>query len=97
MWPGSDPPDVPPQGKYEMTTAVRTGLTDLVADAQRYLRRILPGLASAVHPLASLHAIPHAMASRYHLAGLMLMVPPITPLLPLRVGVVSLVTSPFCR
>lgn len=55
-----------------MTTAVRTGLTDLVADAQRYLRRILPGLASAVHPLASLHAIPHAMASRYHLAGLML-------------------------
>ncbi len=43
MWPGSDPPDVPPQGKYEMTTAVRTGLTDLVADAQRYLRRILPG------------------------------------------------------
>lgn len=45
MWPGSDPPDVPPQGKYEMTTAVRTGLTDLVADAQRYLRRILPGLA----------------------------------------------------
>lgn len=72
MWPGSDPPDAPPQGKYEMTTAVRTGLTDLVADAQRYLRRILPGLASAVHPLASLHAIPHAMASRYHLAGLML-------------------------
>ncbi|MBA0447305.1 hypothetical protein [Stenotrophomonas maltophilia] len=55
-----------------MTTAVRTGLTDLVADAQRYLRRILPGLASAVHPLAPSHAIPHAMASRYLLAGLML-------------------------
>ncbi len=55
-----------------MTTAVRTGLTDLVADAQRYLRRILPGLASAVHPLASLHAIPHAMASRYHFAELTL-------------------------
>ncbi len=55
-----------------MTTAVRTGLTDLVTDAQRYLRRILPGLASAVHPLASSHAIPRAMSSRYHLAELML-------------------------
>ncbi|WP_439450331.1 hypothetical protein [Stenotrophomonas sp. ATs4] len=55
-----------------MTTAVRTGLTDLVTDAQRYLRRILPGLASTVHPLASSHAIPRAMSSRYHLAELML-------------------------
>jgi len=59
-------------GKYEMTTAVRTGLTDLVADAQRYLRRVLPGLASAVHPVTVAHAIPRAMASRYHIAELTL-------------------------
>ncbi len=55
-----------------MTTAVHSGLTDLVMDAQRYLRRILPGLASVVGPVAAARFIPQTMASRYHIAELTL-------------------------
>ncbi len=60
------------QGKQAMTTAVHSGLTDLVMDAQRYLRRILPGLASVVGPVAAARFIPQTMASRYHIAELTL-------------------------
>ncbi|HDS1579591.1 hypothetical protein WG628_18650 [Stenotrophomonas maltophilia] len=55
-----------------MTTAVHSGLTDLVMDAQRYLRRVLPGLASVVGPVGAARFIPQTMASRYHIAELTL-------------------------